>query len=326
MTIKQLTFPEHLSTGTRLGPSYRTVVVQTYGGSEYRSQTRLKPLHRFDVRKSLQTTADIAEFLSFFHVVRGSAFGFKFLDPYGHSTASDHVGVPAEDDCEIGSGDGTETRFQLVKTYAYGGDLLQRTLTLPVAGSVVAAVNGVTKVDGVDFSVDTSTGVLTFGTAPVVGQTVTAGCEFLVPCRIDRETERWLQLNGEQNVASMNSIGISEIPDDLPVFDLGYMGGCGAAEISMTGAVSLSRDNGRVQRFLNTSGVARNLWLPPKAEADLGGPLFVVRNSGSSTANVVIADVDTSAAILGLTTSKVAEVYLTLDSAGAREWLVVEAA
>ena len=57
------------------------------------------------------------------------------------------------------------------------------------AGSVRVAVAGVEKTEGVDFSCDPSTGLVTFlaGQAPGLGAVVTAGFLFDVPVRFDTD-------------------------------------------------------------------------------------------------------------------------------------------
>lgn len=322
MSIKAITFPEHLSVGSRLGPGYRTTIVRTASGSEYRNQQITKPLHRYDVRKALQTASDVADLLSFFHATRGAAFGFRFWDAYDHSTASDHTSAPDDEDVEIGTGDSTETDFQLAKLYSYGGETMLRTITLPEAGSVVVAVDGVAQTLGSDFTVDTATGIITFASAPAEGASVTAGCEYYVPCRFGQETDRWLSISGDQQVSAMQSIIIEEIGDGLPTIEMGRTGGAVAAEVSVTGPNSLSMTDGLVQRFDNSSGVARNLFLPPKANVPLGGPIFVVVSDAGGDANLVLADGDTSSTVETIAPGEVCEVYMSLDGSGSREWIV----
>jgi len=79
----------------------------------------------------------------------------------------------------IGTGDGAETRFQLVKAYGDHG----RRILKPVAGSVLVAVEGV----ATEFSVDETTGVVTLDAAPASGVAVTAGYRFDCPVRFDTD-------------------------------------------------------------------------------------------------------------------------------------------
>ena len=56
-----------------------------------------------------------------------------------------------------------------------------RTIFKPVAGSVVAARNGVTISSGL--TVDSTTGLITISPAPLLTDNITAGCQFDLPCR-----------------------------------------------------------------------------------------------------------------------------------------------
>ncbi len=73
-----------------------------------------------------------------------------------------------------------------MKHYASGDQIWTRTITKPVAGSVRIALDGADPSSG--WSADTTTGLITFDTAPGAGVAVTAGFEFDVPVRFDSDT------------------------------------------------------------------------------------------------------------------------------------------
>ena len=84
---------------------------------------------------------------------------------------------------------------QLVLTDSTGG-----------GGSLtVEDINGAAVVEGVDFTVDTKTGEVTFTTAPAAGLSVTAGFEFDVPVRFD--TDRI-----QTSVASFQAGDVPSVP------------------------------------------------------------------------------------------------------------------
>ncbi|CTQ34413.1 hypothetical protein JAN5088_03209 [Jannaschia rubra] len=85
----------------------------------------------------------------------------------------------------IGTGDGTMTAFHLVKRYTSGAQSWTRTIAKPVTGSVRIAVGGVEQPSG--WSVDTTTGLVNFDTAPGSGVAITASFEFDVPVRFDSD-------------------------------------------------------------------------------------------------------------------------------------------
>ena len=62
---------------------------------------------------------------------------------------------------------------------------IPRPIRKPVPGSVIVARDGVLQTTG--WSVDTTTGVVTFATPPAEGQILTAGFLFDVPVRFDTD-------------------------------------------------------------------------------------------------------------------------------------------
>ena len=100
---------------------------------------------------------------------------------------------------------GAATAFKLAKTYAPGAYEFGREIAKPVAGTVRVAVDGVEKAEGPDFSVDATTGIVTFATALAAAAAVTAGFEFDVPVRFDTDVI-------EVNVAAFEAGEIPSIP------------------------------------------------------------------------------------------------------------------
>jgi uncharacterized protein (TIGR02217 family) len=88
----------------------------------------------------------------------------------------------------LGTGNGSNTRFALVKTYGSGPDAYVRPVHYPVVASVLVSVNGALKPANT-YSWDGETGEIVFlpGHIPANGQTVRAGFEFHVPVRFATE-------------------------------------------------------------------------------------------------------------------------------------------
>lgn len=72
-----------------------------------------------------------------------------------------------------------------MKRYASGSQTWVRTITKPVAGTVRVALDGAEQLGG--WTADTTTGVVTFDSAPAEGVSVTAGYAFDVPVRFDSD-------------------------------------------------------------------------------------------------------------------------------------------
>lgn len=190
MAFHDVRFPTDISYGFEAGPTAATIVQRTSSGHEYRATRQSQMPRRFRASRELLTTEQWSEVLDFVIGRRGALHGFRFKDWSDFTTAEDGVAAPAHNDVIIGSGNGTTTQFQLLKTYdATGPAPYARKLAYPVSGTVSVGLNGVDQGSG--WTVN-STGVVTFATAPAPGDVVTAGCEFDVPVRLAESTESWM--------------------------------------------------------------------------------------------------------------------------------------
>lgn len=183
-------FPEDVSYGSTGGPNYRTDVVQLAGGAEARNSRWSYPLHRYDVAFGVRTQLQLETLLDYFHAMGGRLHGFRFKD-WGDFKSNSATLSPADTDQVIGTGDAAETDFQLVKVYTTGSLSRTRVITKPVSGTVVVALDGVPQGSG--WSVDTTTGVVSFVSPPGSSVVVSAGFEFDVPARfgIDSLVTNW---------------------------------------------------------------------------------------------------------------------------------------
>ena len=184
MAFHEVRFPDDISRGARGGPERRTQIVELASGDEERNATWANSRRRYDVAYGVRRADDLAAVVAFFEARNGRLHGFRFKDWGDHKSCLPSQ-VPAPTDQPIGTGDGTTTGFQLLKRYASGGQIWTRTITKPVAGTVRIALDGAEQLSG--WSVDTTTGVVTFSAAPGAGVAVTAGFEFDVPVRFDSD-------------------------------------------------------------------------------------------------------------------------------------------
>lgn len=76
-----------------------------------------------------------------------------------------------------------------------------------MAGTVTVALDGIAQASG--WSVDTTSGQITFATAPTSGVTITAGFEFDVPVRFD--TDQLDVTHDIERLGSITSIPLIEV-------------------------------------------------------------------------------------------------------------------
>jgi uncharacterized protein (TIGR02217 family) len=206
MAFHEVRFPDNIGRGARGGPERRTQIVELASGDEERNASLANSRRRYDVAYGIRRADDLAAVVAFFEARNGRLHGFRFKD-WGDHKSCLPSGTSSPTDQAIGTGDGTTTAFQLVKRYASGSQTWVRTITKPVPGSVVVALNGAQLASG--WSVDTTTGLITFASAPGAGVAITAGFEFDVPVRFDTDAlDVTLDL---ERLGSITSIPLLEI-------------------------------------------------------------------------------------------------------------------
>jgi uncharacterized protein (TIGR02217 family) len=181
-------FPLDISLKSAGGPERRTDVVALGSGAEERNARWKHSRRRYDAGYGVKTYDALSDVVAFFEERRGRLYGFRWRDRLDHASAAPDAGVAPSDQL-IGTGDGTTAAFQLVKTYGSVYSPYQRPIAKPVSGSVRVAVDSAEQTEGNDFSVDTTTGIVTFlaGHIPASGTTITAGFLFDVPVRFDTD-------------------------------------------------------------------------------------------------------------------------------------------
>ncbi|MFA8385257.1 MAG: TIGR02217 family protein [Pelagibaca sp.] len=208
MQFHEVRFPAALSFGSIGGPERRTDVVTLASGFEERNTPWAHSRRRYDAGIGLRSMDDIDTLIAFFEARRGQMYGFRWKDWADFKSCRPSAQVSATDQ-RIGTGDGVTTEFGLSKAYVSGDAEYRRPVVKPVAGSVVVALDGVAQVEGVDFTVDVATGIVSFLAAPLLDVPVTAGFEFDVPVRFDTDRIQ----------TSASTFQAGEVPD-VPVVEL----------------------------------------------------------------------------------------------------------
>jgi uncharacterized protein (TIGR02217 family) len=185
MAFHEVRFPDNISRGARGGPERRTQIVELASGDEERNASWANSRRRYDVAYGIRRADDLAAAVAFFEARNGRLHGFRYKDWADYKSALPSQAITATDQ-QIGTGTGSLQTFQLAKRYTSGAQTWVRTIAKPVAGTVRVALGMIEQMSG--WTVDTTTGVLTFTTAPANGVIVRAGFEFDVPVRFDSDT------------------------------------------------------------------------------------------------------------------------------------------
>lgn len=171
----EVRFPEGIARGATGGPGYDTTIISTVAGYERRNANWAQARGRWDVGSGLKRREDLQSLIAFFRARQGRAYGFRFKDWTDFAVTN----------VVLGTGDGANKVFQLVKRYASGGVEVTRGIAKPVIGSLTAYRDGIAVGGGV--SLDSASGFVTFGTAPAPGAVISATFEFDVPVRFDTD-------------------------------------------------------------------------------------------------------------------------------------------
>ena len=176
--------PLRLGAGGTATTERRTDIVALASGFEARSTPWAHGRRRYLIDPGARSPAEAAELVGFFEARRGRLEPFRFTD-FADSRSSAPYAEIGPLDQRIGTGDGHTTAFQLVKAYGAAPDTYLRPIRKPVAGTVMVAVVGTALTSG--WSVDATTGIVTFTGAPVTGVAITAGFAFDTPVRFDTD-------------------------------------------------------------------------------------------------------------------------------------------
>ncbi|WP_299282255.1 DUF2460 domain-containing protein [uncultured Tateyamaria sp.] len=204
MQFHEVRFPASLSFGSVGGPERRTEVVTLANGFEERNTPWAHSRRRYDAGLGMRSLDDIETLIAFFEARRGQMYGFRWKDWSDYKSGVSSA-EPLFDDQIIAVGDGETLSFSLIKTYQSGPHSYARPVTKPVLGTVRVGVAADEMQEGVDYTLDINTGLITFAHAPEQDVDVTAGFEFDVPVRFDTD-----QI--QTSVASFQAGSVPNVP------------------------------------------------------------------------------------------------------------------
>ncbi len=206
MAFHEIRFPTSISRGALVSPERKTDIVVLGSGFEERNSRWADSRRAFNAGYGVKTLKELYDVVSFFEERRGRLHGFRWKDPLDFKSCAPGEQISDQDQV-IGVGDGVQADFNLQKTYGESYSPWLREIKKPVSGSVLVALDGVSKSESQDYNVDFNSGIVSFlsGQIPANGASVTAGFEFDVPVRFDSDKL-------EINLANFESGAIPDIP------------------------------------------------------------------------------------------------------------------
>lgn len=178
-------FPTTVSFGASGGPVRPTQVVKLRSGYEHRNQPWEGSLRHYQAELDNRNYDDLSLVQDFWERHGGPLEPFRWKDWADFKSSKSSKQPVTPEDQIIGTGDGATQTFSLTKAYTLGTLSYMREITKPVAGTVIASVNGQETSNGV---VDHVNGTVFFFDAPPPGATITAGFEFDVPVRFSDDS------------------------------------------------------------------------------------------------------------------------------------------
>ena len=180
-TFSETLLDPYYSANARGGPQFSTAIVSCPSGFRQRNINRMDHIGRWQINYDLLDSDALKDLYDFFVAMRGMAYGFRFVPPEFNTIAD-------ADANRFGVGDGATTTFNLVTRHVIGAQAYEHRIVKPMAGSLTYVSgastikvykDGVLQTSGV--TVSSTTGIVTFSSAPANGVVLTWAGDFHIP-------------------------------------------------------------------------------------------------------------------------------------------------
>lgn len=198
-------FPDNIAYGSRGGPVYSVRRVTVDSGHSKKWLRWQCALHQYDISYGVRTQNDVYSVLEYFHACAAGANAFRMKDFQDYKSTSDMQAAIGATDQTLGTGDGANKDFQLIKTYIKGALSRARNIVKPISGALVS-LDDVPQGSG--WTLDTTTGLVSFTAAPGIGVVVKAGFEFDVPVEF---ADNGLDIQWDDQRLQSTSVVLSEV-------------------------------------------------------------------------------------------------------------------
>lgn len=199
-------FPDEIAFWCDGGPQFLTQVSESLSGFEQRNQLWSQPRCKFDIGGALRTSAEYVDATysinvvrNYFYSVRGRLHGFRLKDFTDYK--DDAGGI-------LGTGNGATTAFQMVKRYTTGAFTTDRQIKKPVTATIQVYKDAVLQTLTTHYTLNSTTGVVTFVTAPANGTVLTWTGQFDVPVRFEQDNLMMRMEGGLYQIQSLSCVEI----------------------------------------------------------------------------------------------------------------------
>jgi len=141
--FKDIRFPPKISFHAIGGPGFLTNIVTVNSGKEFRDSIWALERGEWEVSQAAKLPEQYKPLQSFFRVVKGRGYSFRFKDWSDFEAA-------ASEGLFIDAGtDSPATSKQMVKAYNFDGETYYRVITKPVSGAIVTDASGLNYTTGI---------------------------------------------------------------------------------------------------------------------------------------------------------------------------------
>jgi len=175
-------FPDEIAAWLVGGRGFLTIVTETGGGNEYRNSPWEMARGVWDVSAALRTIPDGSAFAmktlyQYFLVARSQLYGFRLKAPYDNT--DDGGGVLGATGLAVAA----TVAYQMFKNITVSPITYQQIVQKPVGSSIKIYDNGSLRTLTTHYTIDATTGIVTFASQPTVGHALTWTGGYDIPVR-----------------------------------------------------------------------------------------------------------------------------------------------
>lgn len=319
MTFSNQQFPVNIAYGSQGGPRHSSSILEQPSGQRKVTTRWNGALRRWDAKYGIRKQSDLYAVYQFVLAHNGAEHTFRYRDPLDFSSNSSDGSSSTVTmlDQTIGVGNGVAVDFQIIKTYTTGPMSTARVIQLPKTDTVLVAIGGVLQTEGVHYTLNYLTGIITFASAVPNSYLVQVGFLFDCHAQFSQEVDQLLSISLTAfKVGEIPSITIDEVPN--PAADLAERSMGGSATINLTSDVRISLNTGEVLS-VSTPSTGRSLWLPNPRGMGTGKFYFLIKNAGPT--NSFDIRTHTGAVDFTLSAGYTVSISLVLNADSSKSWV-----